>query len=125
VWEKPSVPRVTPDRKAPQVHRERKACKASRVRKVKRERRDHRVRKVLPATRARRATREKKATKAIRADKGDKGDKGTSNVRAVQTDGAVASEGREMLVSVFCPSGGVAAGVKCATGPSVGLCQKK
>ena len=57
------VRRVAPDRKAPQVHRERKACKASRVRKVKRERRDHRVRKVLPASRARRVTRERRATK--------------------------------------------------------------
>jgi hypothetical protein len=61
----------------------------------------------------------------VKGDKGDKGDPGTSNVRAVQADGAVACEANEMLVSVFCPSGGVADGAKCGTSPTVGLCLKK
>src|ERR1700742_2456561 len=43
--------------------------------------------------------------KGPKGDKGDKGDLGTSNVRAVQTDGAVTCEADETLVSVFCPSG--------------------
>ena len=57
--------------------------------------------------------------------KGDKGDPGITNVRAVQTDGAVTCEASETLVSVFCPSGGAADGPKCATAPTVGLCLKK
>jgi len=63
--------------------------------------------------------------KGPKGDKGDKGDPGTSNVRAVQTDGAVTCEADETLVSVFCPSGGPADGAKCGTTPSVGLCLKK
>lgn len=60
-----------------------------------------------------------------KGDKGDKGDAGTVNVRAVQADGAVACESGETLVSVFCPSGGMADGAKCATSPTIGLCLKK
>lgn len=56
---------------------------------------------------------------------GPKGDPGTTNVRAVQADGAVACDSSEMLVSVFCPSGGTADGAKCSTPPAVGLCLKK
>ena len=56
--------------------------------------------------------------------KGDKGD-GVTNLRAVQTDGAVSCESNETLVSVFCPGGGAADGAKCGTSPSVGLCLKK
>ena len=60
-------------------------------------------------------------------EKGAKGDKGdaAANLRAVQTDGAVSCDANEMLVSVFCPSGGVSDGAKCATAPTVGLCLRK
>lgn len=63
--------------------------------------------------------------KGEKGDKGDKGDPGTSNVRAVQADGAVTCEANEALVSVFCPSGGAPDGAKCGTSPTVGLCLKK
>jgi Collagen triple helix repeat (20 copies) len=56
---------------------------------------------------------------------GPKGDAATSNVRAVQADGAVACDSSETLVSAFCPSGGAPDGAKCATPPTVGLCLKK
>ncbi len=60
-------------------------------------------------------------------EKGPKGDKGDSaaNLRAVQSDGAVSCQADEMLVSVFCPSGGASDGVKCATAPTIGLCLRK
>jgi len=57
--------------------------------------------------------------------KGDKGDSAAANLRAVQGDGAASCDSSEMLVSVFCPSGGVADGAKCATAPTIGLCLKK
>ena|SRR5579871_4248483 len=60
-----------------------------------------------------------------KGDKGDKGDAGTSNIRAVQADGNASCESDEMLVSVFCPSGGAAEGAKCGTSPTIGLCLKK
>ncbi len=60
-----------------------------------------------------------------KGDKGDKGDPASVNIRAVQADGAVNCDGSEMLVSVFCPSGGSADGGKCSTSPTVGLCLKK
>jgi hypothetical protein len=63
--------------------------------------------------------------KGAKGDKGDKGDSAAANVRAVQGDGAASCESNEMLVSVFCPSGGVADGAKCATAPTIGLCLKK
>jgi hypothetical protein len=63
--------------------------------------------------------------KGEKGDKGDKGDPGISNVRAVQSDDAVACEANEALVSVFCPSGGAPDGAKCGTSPTVGLCLKK
>src|SRR5690242_2429952 len=55
---------------------------------------------------------------------GPKGDAGTSP-RAVQADGAVACDSSEMLVSVFCPSGGAPDGAKCSAPPTIGLCMKK
>ena len=58
-------------------------------------------------------------------DKGDKGDPGIVNIRSVQADGAVSCDASEMLVSVFCPSGGAPDGSKCGTTPTVGLCLKK
>ena len=60
-------------------------------------------------------------------EKGPKGDRGDSaaNLRAVQTDGAVSCESNELLVSVFCPSGGASEGAKCATAPTIGLCLRK
>jgi hypothetical protein len=60
-----------------------------------------------------------------KGEKGDKGDPASANVRAVQADGVVACEASEMLVSVFCPSGGAPDGAKCGTSPTVGLCLKK
>jgi hypothetical protein len=60
-------------------------------------------------------------------EKGAKGDKGdpATNVRAVQSDGAASCDANEILVSVFCPSGGARDGAKCATAPTVGLCLRK
>lgn len=61
----------------------------------------------------------------VKGDKGDKGDPATSSIRAVQADGSVSCERDEMLVSIFCPSGGAADGPKCGTSPTIGLCLKK
>jgi hypothetical protein len=58
-------------------------------------------------------------------EKGDKGDAGATNLRSVQTDGAVSCEASETLVAVFCPSGGAPDGTKCTTPPTVGLCLRK
>jgi hypothetical protein len=56
--------------------------------------------------------------------KGDPGAAGTV-VRSVQGDGPVSCEASEILVSVFCPSGGAPDGAKCGTSPTIGLCLKK
>ena len=58
---------------------------------------------------------------------GPKGDAGPSGaaIRAVQADGAVNCDASEMLVSIFCPSGGSPDGAKCSTNPTVALCLKK
>ena len=56
--------------------------------------------------------------------KGDPGAAGTA-VRSVQGDGPVSCEASEILVSVFCPSGGAPDGAKCGTSPTIGLCLKK
>ena len=56
--------------------------------------------------------------------KGDPGAAGTV-VRSVQSDGPVSCEASEILVSVFCPSGGAPDGAKCGTSPTIGLCLKK
>jgi hypothetical protein len=58
-------------------------------------------------------------------EKGAKGDVAAATIRAVQGDGAASCDTGETLVSVFCPSGGVADGAKCATTPTIGLCLKK
>jgi hypothetical protein len=75
-------------------------------------------------------------------DKGDKGDVGpagpagppgaaakaepaTAGIRVVQGDGVASCESNEMLVSVFCPSGGAPDGAKCTTSPTVWLCMRK
>ncbi|TWB59288.1 collagen triple helix repeat protein [Bradyrhizobium sacchari] len=60
-----------------------------------------------------------------KGEKGDKGDPAPVNIRAVQADGAVNCDTSEILVSVFCPSGGAADGAKCGTSPTIGLCLKK
>jgi hypothetical protein len=63
-----------------------------------------------------------------KGDKGDKGERGeaaSTNIRAVQADGAVNCDNGETLVSVFCPTGGAADGAKCGTSPTIGLCLKK
>src|ERR1035437_3338467 len=51
-----------------------------------------------------------------KGDKGDKGDAATVKLGAVQSDGSVICEPDEMLVSVFCPSGGAPDGAKCGPG---------
>lgn len=56
---------------------------------------------------------------------GEKGDAAPVNLRVVQADGTVGCESNETLVSLFCPSGGVPDGMKCATTPTIGLCLKK
>jgi len=66
-----------------------------------------------------------KGEKGEKGDKGDKGAAGSVNIRAVQADGPVSCEGSEMLVSVFCPSGGAPDGAKCGTAPTIGLCLQK
>ena len=63
--------------------------------------------------------------KGDKGEKGEKGDAGTTSVRVVQADGMVSCEPSEMLVSVFCPSGGPQDGAKCGTAPTVGLCIKR
>ena len=63
--------------------------------------------------------------KGDKGEKGDKGDAAAVNVRAVQADGSVSCESTEILVSVFCPSGGAADGAKCGAAPTVGLCLRK
>lgn len=62
-----------------------------------------------------------------KGDKGDRGDAGPAGaaMRSVQADGAVSCKDSEMLVSVFCPSGGAPDGAKCGTTPTVGLCLGK
>src|SRR5882672_510668 len=60
-----------------------------------------------------------------KGEKGDKGDAAATSVRAVQSDGAVACDASETLVSVFCPSGGAPDGAKCGTSPAIGLCLRK
>jgi len=67
----------------------------------------------------------KAGEKGEKGDKGDKGDAANSNLRSVQADGAVSCEPNEILVSVFCPSGGAPDGAKCGTAPTVGLCLRK
>jgi len=66
-------------------------------------------------------------TQGPQGAQGPKGDTGPAgaNIRSVQADGAVSCESSEMLVSVFCPSGGAPDGAKCGTTPTVGLCLKQ
>jgi hypothetical protein len=40
-------------------------------------------------------------------------------------NGAVTCEANELLVSVFCPSGGAPEEAKCNSGATVGLCLKR
>jgi Collagen triple helix repeat (20 copies) len=74
--------------------------------------------------------------------KGDKGDVGavgpagpsaavtsgpaalsSSRIRSVKGDDAVACQSNETLVSIFCPAGGNWEGAKCASPPTIGLCE--
>jgi len=75
-----------------------------------------------------------KGDKGEKGDKGDKGDKGekgekgdaaVAGLRVVQGDAAASCDANETLASVFCPAGGAADGLKCATPPTVGLCLRK
>jgi hypothetical protein len=45
-------------------------------------------------------------------------------IRSVKADNAVSCEANETLVSVFCPAGGGSEGAKCATSPTIGLCER-
>jgi len=63
--------------------------------------------------------------KGAPGDKGDKGEAAVVNLRSVQVEGAANCEANEILVSVFCPSGGTPDGAKCGTSPTVGLCLRK
>ena len=66
-----------------------------------------------------------KGEKGDKGDKGEKGDAAVAGLRVVQGDAAASCEANETLASVFCPGGGVADGLKCATPPTVGLCVRK
>jgi hypothetical protein len=54
-----------------------------------------------------------------------KAEPATAGIRVVQGDGVASCESNEMLVSVFCPSGGAPDGAKCTTSPTVWLCMRK
>ncbi len=78
-------------------------------------------------------------------DKGDKGDVGpaghpgpqgppgvagpkgdtAAGIRVVQGNEAASCDAGEILVSIFCPSGGAFENAKCVTPPTIGLCAKK
>jgi hypothetical protein len=45
--------------------------------------------------------------------------------KSLQADGQVSCEVNEVLVSVFCPSGGAPDGAKCPSAPTIGLCLTK
>ena len=47
----------------------------------------------------------------------------SNRIRSVKGDGPVACESNETLVSVFCPAGGASESAKCATPPTIGLCE--
>jgi hypothetical protein len=47
----------------------------------------------------------------------------SNRIRSVKADGPVACDANETLVSVFCPAGGASEGAKCATPPTIGLCE--
>jgi hypothetical protein len=87
------------------------------------------VHKAFKASPEPRGTPDRKDPKDHKApgEKGAKGEKGdpATNVRAVQSDGAASCDANEILVSVFCPSGGPPDGAKCATALTVGLCLRK
>lgn len=94
--------------------------------------------RVLKGRRALLAKKEKKRTKAIKVKKAIPARETREieetrakkvipvhQIRVVQLDGLVACESTEVLVSVFCPNGGVSEGAKCTSAPTVGLCFKK
>lgn len=56
--------------------------------------------------------------------KEDKGDVGSA-LRSAQAATQVSCESDEMLVSIFCPSGGAPDGAKCTSAPTIGLCLRK
>jgi len=125
------APRERPAHRVPQVRKVLRACKAYRVLKDRRELRAHRGPQGTPG------------------DPGPKGDKGevgaigpagpagaigpagpagpkaaaSTRIRSVNGDGPVACESNETLISVFCPAGGTAEAAKCATPPTIGLCE--
>ena len=81
-----------------------------------------------------------------KGDKGDKGDAGpagpagapgsqsvaapkgevtTGGIRVVQSDEIATCEDSEILVSIYCPSGGSVDNDRCVRPPTIGLCAKK
>jgi hypothetical protein len=56
---------------------------------------------------------------------GPQGAQGIQGIAGMQGQWRVTRDANEILVSVFCPSGGAPDGAKCGTSPSVGLCPKK
>ena len=66
-----------------------------------------------------------KGDKGDKGEKGEKGDAAVAGLRVVQGDAAASCDANETLASVFCPAGGAADGLKCATPPTVGLCLRK
>jgi hypothetical protein len=46
-----------------------------------------------------------------------------NRIRSVKVDDAVACSSNETLVSIFCPAGGGSESGKCATPPTIGLCE--
>jgi hypothetical protein len=62
--------------------------------------------------------------KGDKGDKGDRGPAGPGNIRLVEGP-TVTCGGDEVLVAVFCPSGGAPDGANCATPPARGICMKK
>jgi hypothetical protein len=48
----------------------------------------------------------------------------TRSIRSVKANDAVTCEENETLVSIFCPSGGASEGAKCASAPTIGLCER-
>jgi hypothetical protein len=47
----------------------------------------------------------------------------SNRMRSVKGNGPVACESNETLVSIFCPAGGISEAAKCATPPTIGLCE--
>ena len=54
-----------------------------------------------------------------------KGDVTTGGIRVVQSDEILTCEDSEIVVSIYCPSGGSFDNDRCVRPPTIGLCAKK